>query len=58
METAEALAKAGVISKQDFENIKREAEKEFEEFNKQLKAEAKQTTADENKDKPEDNNKE
>ncbi len=36
IETAEALAKAGVISKQDLENIKREAEKEFAEFNKQL----------------------
>ena len=30
--TAEALAKAGVITKQDFEKIKLEAEKEFEEF--------------------------
>ncbi|HIU06232.1 MAG TPA: AAA family ATPase, partial [Candidatus Onthoplasma faecigallinarum] len=36
IETAEALAKAGVISKQDLENIKREAEKEFAELNKQL----------------------
>ena len=43
IETAEALAKAGVISKQDLENIKREAEKEFAEFNKQLgKVEPKQ----------------
>ncbi|MBR6778617.1 MAG: ATP-dependent zinc metalloprotease FtsH [Clostridia bacterium] len=37
VETAEALAKAGVISKQDYENIKKDAEKEFEEFNKQMK---------------------
>jgi len=29
VETAEALAKAGVITKQDLENIKKEAEKEF-----------------------------
>ena len=43
IETAEALAKAGVISNQDLENIKREAEKEFAEFNKQLgKVEPKQ----------------
>ena len=34
VETAEALAKAGVISKQDFENIKKEAEKELAEINK------------------------
>jgi len=36
VETAEALAKAGVISKQDLENIKKEAEKEFENINQQL----------------------
>lgn len=43
IETAEALAKAGVISRQDLENIKREAEKEFAELNKQLgKVEPKQ----------------
>ena len=29
VETAEALAKAGVISKEDLENIKKEAEKEM-----------------------------
>ena len=34
VETAEALAIAGVITKQDLENIKKEAEKEFAEFNK------------------------
>ena len=34
VETAEALAKAGVITKQDLENIKKEAEKEFAELNK------------------------
>ena len=38
IETAEALAKAGVISKQDFEKIKAEAEKEIE--NKQPKEES------------------
>ena len=32
VETAEALAKAGVITKQDLENIKKEAEKEYNEF--------------------------
>ena len=36
VETAEALAKAGVISKQDLENIKKEAEREFEKINQQL----------------------
>ena len=35
VETAEALVKAGVISKEDFENIKKEAEKEFAELNKE-----------------------
>ena len=34
VETAEALAKAGVITKQDLENIKKEAEKEFAEMKK------------------------
>ena len=34
VETAEALAKAGVISKEDFENIKKEAEIEFEKLKK------------------------
>ena len=34
IDTAEAYAKAGVISKQVYENIKREAEKEMEEFKK------------------------
>lgn len=34
--TAEALCKAGVISKSDFENIKAEAEKELEKINKEL----------------------
>jgi cell division protease FtsH len=52
VETAEALAKAGVITKADYENIKREAEKEFEEFNKQLNAEKEQTE----KETPQDNN--
>ena len=58
VETAEALAKAGVISKQDFENIKKEAEKEFEEFNKQFKAEeVKAEVEKQPTDKPEDENK-
>ena len=39
VDTAEALAKAGVISKQDLENIKKEAEKEFARLNEMLKAE-------------------
>ncbi|MBE7076384.1 MAG: ATP-dependent zinc metalloprotease FtsH [Clostridiales bacterium] len=34
IETAETLAKAGVISKQDYENIKKEAEKELKELEK------------------------
>lgn len=34
--TAEALAKAGVISKQDYENIKREAEKEIALLNAEI----------------------
>ena len=59
VETAEALAKAGVISKQDYENIKRDAEKEFEEFNKQFNND---NNVEENKssENPEqdDNNKE
>ncbi len=56
VETAEALAKAGVISKQDYENIKREAEKEFEEFNKQFKAEeSKEINKEENSAKAEEN---
>ena len=64
VETAEALAKAGVISKQDYENIKREAEKEFEEFNKQFNSETnkaenkKAETEDKPTDKPQDENKE
>ena len=58
VETAEALAKAGVISKQDYENIKKEAEKEFEEFNKQFKAEEVKAEVEEKPtDKPEDENK-
>ena len=42
VETAEALAKAGVISKQDLENIKKEAEKEIA----RLEAEKNQTSQD------------
>ncbi len=65
LETAEALAKAGVITKHDFENIKREAEKEFEEFNKQMNEEkakaegqTKTNTQENVDDKPQDENKE
>ena len=36
IENAEALARVGVITKQDLENIKKEAEKEFAELNKML----------------------
>ena len=36
LETAEALAKAGVITKQDYENIKLEAEKEIEKLNNEI----------------------
>ena len=35
IETAEALAKAGVITKEDLANIKTEAEKEMKDFNEQ-----------------------
>ncbi|MBE5740981.1 MAG: ATP-dependent zinc metalloprotease FtsH [Clostridiales bacterium] len=57
VETAEALAKAGVISKQDLENIKKEAEKEYNELNKQLANEETNTEVKENtenQDKPQD----
>ena len=36
LENAEALARVGVITKQDLENIKKEAEKEVQELNKML----------------------
>ena len=36
LETAEALAKAGVITKQDLENIKKEADKEFAKINEEI----------------------
>lgn len=36
IENAEALVRVGVITKQDLENIKKEAEKEFAELNKML----------------------
>ncbi len=39
VETAEALAKAGVISKEDLENIKKEAEKEFSAIKQQSSTE-------------------
>ena len=53
LETAEALAKAGVISKQELENIKKEADKEFEKLNQQLSAmneNVEDKKVDENKD--------
>lgn len=52
LETAEALAKAGVISKQDFENIKKEAEKELA----KLKSEA-QPAQDDSQDQDDKNDK-
>ena len=52
VETAEALEKAGVITKQDLETIKKEAEKELAELNKQI-AENKEKTA-EKTEKPEE----
>ena len=36
LETAEALARAGVITKQDLENIKAEADKEITKLNEEL----------------------
>ena len=49
VETAEALAKAGVITKEDLENIKQEAEKEM--------AKLKETSAEISTDVPKDENK-
>ncbi len=43
VETAVALAKAGVISKEDLENIKKEAEKEYQAFKNSLNEENKET---------------
>jgi len=37
LETAEALARAGVITKQDLENIKKEAEREMKNIDEQIK---------------------
>ena len=54
LETAEALAKAGVISKQDLDNIKKEAEKEFENLNKELKKMDESSKAQEKDKKGED----
>jgi multidrug resistance efflux pump len=54
VETAEALAKAGVISKQDLENIKKEAEKEFENLNKASQDMANSDNVKEKDDKPKD----
>ena len=56
LETAEALAKAGVISKQDLENIRKEAERDLENLNKELhedKLTAENDSNDENTDKGE-----
>lgn len=49
VETAEALAKAGVITKQDLENIKKEAERELEKINKTETDSESQENAGENK---------
>ena len=54
VETAEALAKAGVISKQDLENIKKEADKEFEKLNQILKDMDNSQNSAEKEDKPND----
>ncbi len=54
VETAEALAKAGVISKQDLENIKKEAEKEFEKLNQMLQDMDNSQNSAEKEDKPND----
>ena len=54
VETAEALAKAGVISKQDLENIKKEADKEFEKLNQILKDMDNLQNSAEKEDKPND----
>lgn len=46
IDTAEAYAKAGVITKQVYENIKREAEKELEDFKKQNQMKTEGTEAE------------
>ena len=51
LETAEALAKAGVITKQDLENIKQEAEKEIERLNQEINK-----LEQNNNETPKDNN--
>jgi len=57
VETAEALAKAGVITKQDLENIKKEAEKEFDNLAKELnKMQEAETPEENNSDSNEDKN--
>ena len=55
VETAEALEKAGVITKQDLETIKKEAEKELAELNKEINKTAEATKTEENNpaEKPE-----
>ncbi len=50
VETAEALAKAGVITKEDLEKIKQEAENEYA----NMKKEAQETVAEEKKDNSDD----
>ena len=52
LDTAEALAKAGVISKADLENIRREAEKEFIELNKALGKDIEANTKENVEEKP------
>ena len=57
LETAEALAKAGVISKQDLENIKKEAEKEFEKLNQEKAGLTNAESKAEKEEKPEEDDK-
>ena len=49
VETAEALARAGVISKEDFENIKKEAEIEFEKLKNLEKSNENESASTQNK---------
>lgn len=54
--TAEALAKAGVITKQEFEKIKAEAEKEYEDFKLNNSVSEKEDNTNNLKDKDESDN--
>ena len=59
IKNAEALAKAGIISKQEMERIVNEAEKEFAAASEQPteQTSAEQTSTSENKDKKDGENK-